>query len=243
MGGVKSVACNELAKEIWAFCIERNIWLSAVHLPGVQNVVADRLSREFNEQVEWQLDKQVFARICNKFGMPEIDLFASRLNAQLPRFVSWHPDPDAEAIDALAYYWGDKFFYAFPPFCLVGQCIQKVLVDRAEGLMILPVWPTQPWYSMLLQLLTREPVILPKSKHLLINAMTGETHPMTNLKLMCCSVSGRALSCGSRAAWGTTPSTSFLARGGTAQRDSTTLHTEDGYIFARNGTLIPFTRL
>ena len=33
-------------------------------------------------------------------GPLEVDLFASRLTRQLPRFYSWRPDSEAEAMDA-----------------------------------------------------------------------------------------------------------------------------------------------
>lgn len=33
-------------------------------------------------------------------GPLEVDLFASHLSRQLPRFYSWRPDPEAEATDA-----------------------------------------------------------------------------------------------------------------------------------------------
>ena len=42
MGGCHSVGCNSLAREIWDWCIHRNIWLSAAHLPGIKNVAADK---------------------------------------------------------------------------------------------------------------------------------------------------------------------------------------------------------
>jgi len=34
MGGSKSPLLNTLAKEIWNWCIERDIWVSAVHIAG-----------------------------------------------------------------------------------------------------------------------------------------------------------------------------------------------------------------
>ena len=38
MGGVKSSHCNEAATQIWNWCIERNIWITAAHLAGRDNV-------------------------------------------------------------------------------------------------------------------------------------------------------------------------------------------------------------
>ena len=45
MGGTHSLLCNQVASQIWHWSIERNIWLSATHIAGVENVVADKASR------------------------------------------------------------------------------------------------------------------------------------------------------------------------------------------------------
>ena len=37
MGGVQSSACNDITKIVWAWCIEKNIWISAEHTPGSEN--------------------------------------------------------------------------------------------------------------------------------------------------------------------------------------------------------------
>ena len=37
MGCVKSSDLNELAKSIWLWCIDKNIWLSAAFVPGIEN--------------------------------------------------------------------------------------------------------------------------------------------------------------------------------------------------------------
>ena len=120
MGGIKSQPCNELAKRIWQWCTERGCWLTAAYLPGKANVIADAMSRKFNDQIEWQLNVCIFNRINDEFGPFEIDLFASRLNKQLGRYCAWKPDPAAVAVDAFSVDWTNKYFYAFPPFCLVG---------------------------------------------------------------------------------------------------------------------------
>ena len=45
MGTTHSDSCNSLAKEIWEWCIARDIWVSVAHIPGKQNLVADFESR------------------------------------------------------------------------------------------------------------------------------------------------------------------------------------------------------
>ena len=190
MGGSKSQDCNELAKQLWKWCIARNIWVSVVHLPGVQNIVADRKSRVFEDQTEWMLDRVIFRELYSEFN-PTIDLFASRNNAQLPRYVSWFPDPGAEAVDALSLDWSALNFYAFPPFCIIGKCLQKIVQDEAEGILIVPKWPTQSWFPQMLNLLIQDPILLPRTKSLLTQPVSGEVHPLNNsLVLLACRLSG-----------------------------------------------------
>jgi hypothetical protein len=102
MGGSRSIPCNSVTKQIWDLCIANNNWLSATHLPGCENIEADAESRHFNDRTEWMLDTEVFQGIARKFGNPDIDLFASRLNKQCPRYASWRPDPEAEFVDAFS---------------------------------------------------------------------------------------------------------------------------------------------
>ena len=41
MGCTLSRECNSIAKYIWQWCIDKQIWLTAAHIPGVKNVEAD----------------------------------------------------------------------------------------------------------------------------------------------------------------------------------------------------------
>jgi hypothetical protein len=77
-----------------------------------------------------------------------VDHFATRLNYQVPRFHSWLPDPEAEAIDTFLTNW-NEFFYAFPPFCLIGRVVQKIVHEGATGIVVVPDWPTKSWYALL----------------------------------------------------------------------------------------------
>ena len=63
MGGVKSEVCNDMALQIWGWCLTKCVWLSALHVPGAQNTQADQASRRFNDSVEWSLSTDVFQTI------------------------------------------------------------------------------------------------------------------------------------------------------------------------------------
>lgn len=89
MGG-RSLSCSQITWELWVWCAQHGMWLSALHIPGKQNVLADKESREKRSDSEWKLTSQLFECIIPLWGSPSVDLFASRLNYQLTPFVSWH---------------------------------------------------------------------------------------------------------------------------------------------------------
>ena len=98
-----------------------------------------RKSRECETRTEWRLNRDVFLDINNKLEFyPEVDLFASRVNTQLNRFVSYRPDPESQDVNAFSLYWGDIKFYAFPPFSCIPKVIQKIFQDKAKGILIVP---------------------------------------------------------------------------------------------------------
>lgn len=44
-----------LAGEIWNWCFNRNLFLTAQYIAGKENITADTLSRQFNDIFEWKL--------------------------------------------------------------------------------------------------------------------------------------------------------------------------------------------
>ena len=147
-GSVKSAPCDRMARYIWQFALERNIWLSAAHCPGATNVEADLASRIFNDGSEWALSERVFQSICSSFEIvPTVDMFASRLNTKLQTYIAWQPDPDAWAIDAFTINWNTVTGFYFPPFNVIGRVLEKLEADKAMGIVIVPCWPSQTWFT------------------------------------------------------------------------------------------------
>ena len=171
MGGTKE-KCNELAHQIWLWCIEQNNWLTATHLPGKLNTTADKESRSVHDNTEWKLNCKLFQLIIGTWKTPTIDLFASRLNYQLPVYCSYKPDPGALAVDAFCIDWKPHFFYAFPPFNQISRTLRKIEEDKAEGILVVPAWPTQPWYSKMLKMCVKKTITLYRR-----NALPVLSHP------------------------------------------------------------------
>ena len=89
MGTCHSWLNNQLAHQIWMWCIDHRIWLTVTHIPGKQNTEADRESRVSQRETEWTLQKPLFDSAIKKLGVtPDVDLFASRLNFQLRPYIA-----------------------------------------------------------------------------------------------------------------------------------------------------------
>jgi len=114
MGGTRSPRLMKVACQLWDWCLHRGIILSASHLPGVINLEADQESREVKTSAEWMPNKEVFQRTLGTLGPCKVDLFATRLNHQLPNYVSWRPDPGAMETDAFQIHWKGMGGYASP---------------------------------------------------------------------------------------------------------------------------------
>ena len=190
-GGTKKI-CNQIARKIWQWAIEKGIWLSATHIPGVENVEADRESRLGKKShSEFMLNPWLFEKLQNTWGTIEIDLFASRINCQVGKYFSWKPDPGAVAIDAFSQFWGNyETKYAFPPFSIIGKVLKKVREEQTELIIVVPIWPTQPWFSQILRMVIDCIFVFPRERKTLHQMQGLESLQKRPIHLMACKLSG-----------------------------------------------------
>ena len=190
-GSTKSLPCNTATRNLLLYCEKHRFVLTMSWIPSLENKEADEASRVFkNPDTEWMLDKTMFAKLCNFFHFyPEIDLFADRLNHQLPVYCSWMPDPHAKYVDAMSIDWSIfQNVYAFSPFSLLSRLLKKLGETPTElrMLVIAPLWPTQPWYSRLVNSLVSIPIIITvQPQTLTLVHSPKKVHPMAKkLKLI-----------------------------------------------------------
>ena len=60
LGGTVSGQATAMARELWMWCLQKDILLTAQHLPGVENVRADTESRVMRDRSDWMLNPWVF---------------------------------------------------------------------------------------------------------------------------------------------------------------------------------------
>ena len=176
MGGTKNHQMTNIAKSIWSYLLGKGITCTAEYIPSELNVEADRESRAVDFS-DWKLDPKIFQKICAHLGSPTVDLFASLLNHQISKYISWKPDPTSIATDAFQQNWSQMFPYAFPPFSLVGKTLKKVTLHCIDMIIITPVWVSQTWFPLLLQMSIQNPLLLPQIPNLLLNP-GKENHPL-----------------------------------------------------------------
>ena len=162
MGGTVSRKLVSLTKNLWSWCMERNIMLQAQHLPGRLNVVANKECRTLTDRSDWSLDCAVFEQLDALWGSLRVDLFASRLTKQCPVFFSWRPDPLAVAMDAFLQQWRSLAAYVNPPWNLVGRTLMTVMHQAVKVVLVAPVWTARPWFPTLLEMVIEEPRMLPQ---------------------------------------------------------------------------------
>ena len=190
-GGTHSVRLNTLAAQLWAWCRHQGITPMASHIPGQENLIADFLSRGRVLPSEWTLHPRVVTRLSRTFGPLRVDLFASALNARLPRYCARAQDPAAWQIDAFSLRWTGLGAYAFPPFPLIPRVLQKIREDKAWVLLIAPRWPRRIWYREIIDLLAGHPLTLPLRPDLLTQPLSGTRHPhLSSLHLTAWPLSG-----------------------------------------------------
>lgn len=192
MGSVRFPHLNSITRQIWQWCEERKILIFASYINTKDNSDADRLSRKKFNDTEWELADYAFQEIKRKLGSPEIDLFATRRNTKCPCFISWRNDPEAWAVDAFTVPWQDRMFYAFPPFALILKTIQKIINDKAEGIIVVPFWPTQPWFPLFQKITVSNKVIHFDPDINLLNSPFRQPHNLhRSLHLIAAKLSGK----------------------------------------------------
>ena len=177
-------------RKIWNWAIEKDIFIIAAYIPGILNVEADQESRKSELRTEWKLHESIFGNIKKYQDFYQsVDLLASRINAQLPRYFAYRPDPKAEVINAFCVSWHNLSFYCVPSFSCIRKVLQQIISDNATTVVIIPNWSSQFWFTVLQDLLLTEAFIIPpNTDDLYLPNQSDLMHPsFRNLELMASS--------------------------------------------------------
>ena|SRR5581483_10376961 len=108
-----------MAESLWELCLNRHITLKAEYIAGIMNVTADQALRMKLNKNNWKLHPRIFGLLNEIWGPFQLDLFANRVNAQLPRYISWQPDLLAEGMNALLQRWSKINLWTNPSWVII----------------------------------------------------------------------------------------------------------------------------
>ena len=140
---------QSIASEVNDFCDHNCISLSVGWIPRSLNERADHLSR-CKDCDDWEVSKWVFDSLEQKWGTFTVDRFASNYNNKCKRINSKWWVPDTEGVNALHQNWAKpENNWLVPPPRMVLLTLQKMEVDKGQGALILPDWPSAPFYPVI----------------------------------------------------------------------------------------------
>ena len=154
-GGTRSYILCQEALRLHEWMCQFNVTLQAIHRPGVNNELADYLSRNRPDPTEWSLSLHSCRKLFKLWGTPQVDLFAAPDNHKLPTWFSKIPHPLAAGTNAFNQTWTGLFVYAFPPFNLIQKTLLQIRDQGVEeAIVVVPNWPARPWYHLLREMAT-----------------------------------------------------------------------------------------
>ena len=151
---------DEICHDIYSLLSILNATAQITYISTKDNFRADSASREFNDRIEWSLDDHTFQQLRYLAPLMNFDLFVSHLNNKLPLFCSWNRTPGCSHVDAFTFNWNSHVCYAFPPYSILGKCMEEILKQEVELIyFLIPWWKTAVWFPQMVQLLVQPPKI------------------------------------------------------------------------------------
>ena len=146
--GSKVQELQQLSLEIYRCCLLENITLHIIWLPRKENEQADLLSRIIDID-DWGISSEYFQFLDDLWGPHTFDRFANMDNNKVDKFSSLYWNPGSSAVDAFSCHWAQENNLLVPPVSLVCKCINHLVRCKAEGTLIVPSWPSSPYWPLI----------------------------------------------------------------------------------------------
>ena len=148
LNGSRDPVLQKLALAVFHVCVAYNITIEPEWIPREQNEVANYISKIVDYD-DWMIHPDIFAHLDHVWGPHTVDRFANINNRQMRRFDSRFWNPETEAVDTFTVDWESENNWWCPPIGLIPRLIQHARNTKAEGILIIPCWPSAAFWSLL----------------------------------------------------------------------------------------------
>ena len=167
-GGGRSPLITAVAQRFHDLLIAHGVDLVKVeHLPGLQNVIADDLSRYQDTRGDWSIKREVLQDVLawmkqHDYPIFTIDAFASELNHVCDVYCSRWREPGSSFVNFFDSDFSSEEFILWcnPPFSLLGRVLLQWMRGHYRGYVVAPEWQEQPWWLPLMER-SRDAFLLP----------------------------------------------------------------------------------
>ena len=139
---------QQLALEIFDFCLKHDIKLVTRWIPRNLNRAADYYSK-IKDTDSWGVDEESFEYIQSKFGPFQIDRFADEKNKKVSTFNSKYYCPGTAHINAFTDDWSGINNWICPPVKDIPKVIRHMKLCKACGTLLIPHWPSAFWWPLI----------------------------------------------------------------------------------------------
>jgi ribonuclease HI len=154
------------AESVWLLAIRLGI--DIVHTSWIAGAMnpADEPSRW--EADDWMISRHVFRTLDQMWGPHTCDRFASNMNHQTLCY-------NDRQMNTFTQDWEHHVNWLVPPFRLIGNALRMVAQSRSRATIIIPWWPAQTWWPLLMSMALQYVPLAPEAIVLGPSAMAEPT--------------------------------------------------------------------
>jgi hypothetical protein len=182
-GGTRSQALSVQALDVRALVLGKGSWITAQHIPGSSNEVADAASRCFNNNLECPFQvvvKPRYLQASDQTVLPTISGPICLTNQPSSATICLSPSRSRSNSDGcLSQRLEQVEKLDIPTGNLATKDTQQDQCGPSNSPNSSPHWPGQPWFPQLLEMLVDYPRLLPQRPHLISLSFGPEKeHPL-----------------------------------------------------------------
>ncbi|KAA6392689.1 MAG: hypothetical protein EZS28_011784 [Streblomastix strix] len=134
-------ALMHLVQAIFQILATLQIQKQTIHIPGLENKDTNSLSR-LSWKKDFSINPQILIQVMNQLNfLPEIDLFAIRMNKLCQSYCSMQKDRHAvEKRGAFCINWSNKLLLVHPLNEIILRVLKKLKRESSIALMLMPQW-------------------------------------------------------------------------------------------------------